>query len=40
MITILQNMDAISTMDYTSLYYFDIQINKIKEDSNIHDMYM
>ena len=30
MITILQNMDAISTMDYTSLYYLDVQINKLK----------
>ena len=25
-------MDAISTMDYTSLYYLDVQINKIKEE--------
>tara|TARA_Y100000591_G_C21848954_1_gene710420 strand:- start:710 stop:2911 length:2202 start_codon:yes stop_codon:yes gene_type:complete len=32
MITILQNMDAISTMDYTSLYYLDIQINKLKDE--------
>ena len=32
MITVLKNMDGISTMDYTSLYYLDVQINKIKED--------